>query len=67
MVAGASGTAVAAVALAFTLHSSAEQDKKLQEQSRAMAEELETLKRIEALLVNLQPKPADQKAIGGAK
>ena len=58
MVAGASGTALAAVALAFSLNSSVEQDKKLQEQNRVLGEQLEALKRIEAQLTKLQPAAA---------
>ena len=61
MVAGASGTAIAAVALAFTLASAQEQDVKLKnqvellrEQNAVLKEQLQTMQRIEDYLKNSQ-------------
>ena len=50
MVAGASGSSIAAVALAFTFASSQEQDVKAAQQMKVLDAQLRTLERIEQLL-----------------
>lgn len=51
MVAGASGSSIAAVALAFTFASSQDQDAKIAQQKQILESQLRVLERIEQLLV----------------
>ena len=48
MIAGASGSAIAAMALAFTFSAARDQDDKLMEQRELMQKQLEVLERIDA-------------------
>ncbi len=53
LVAGVSATSIAAIALAFTLSSSKDQEKKLAEQSNLLNKQLQTMKSIEKNLQTL--------------